>query len=213
MSFKGFAFRTFFGGKPWYKSVTAWAQVVLAVGEATAAALAAVNALDPEYIEKMQAATRGLWAVMSALGIRRAVPNGTTTAALIACLLLPLGCNTLTVITQLPDKPPVTVEVKMAGRSCIAAEVDPSTGKVNIITQQDGTSDWIVGRILPALGSMALMAYSSIPLIGDAIEMPGPDDVAGCQGFFTNVLDTEEKDNPVYEIVPIVEGNDALIVR
>ena len=108
------------------------------------------------------------------------------TVILIALLML--GCNSLAVTTQAPDQPPVTIKASTFGRGCIAAVVDPETGNVDIVSKQDGTSDWITGRVLPTLGSMALLALSGLPMIGSTIKLPGPSDISGCVGIF----DTDE---------------------
>ncbi len=210
MSFKGFAFRTFFGGKPWYKSVTAWAQVALAVAETVPPALAAAGLADRELMSLLTAWVERAWAVATAIGIRRAVgTNGKAIAAVGLVALLSLGCGKLTFTTQAPGGPPVTVEASYASRGCISAVVDPVTGKVDIIHKQDGTSDWIMGRVLPTLGAMVLTGLSGLPLIGD-ISIPEPSGIGGCTGIMAGKLDTGEKPNGesvVYELVPTDDGD------
>jgi len=128
--------------------------------------------------------------------------------AFIALAYFTSGCGKLTITTQAPEGDPVKVEARYAARGCVSVDVDPKTGVISIIHKQDGTSDWITGRMLPKLGSMALVAMSGIPLIGSSIPMPGPSDVGGCVGIMAKDLETVTKPdeaNAVYELVPIVE--------
>ncbi len=190
MSFKGFAFKTFFGGKPWYKSLVGWGLVVLTAAETAIPLAGELGLADPEQMSILTSYMEKLAVALAALGIRRRLPATGTIAAVSLVALLSLGCNTLAVTTQIPDQRPVTIKASTFGRSCIAAVVDPKTGDVDIVSKQDGTSDWITGRVLPTLGAMALMGLSGIPFIGDSITIPAPSDIGGCVGIFTDEPDT-----------------------
>jgi hypothetical protein len=190
MGIKAFAFKTFFGGKPWYKSVTGWSIVVLATAETVVPLVGEMGLADPAQMTVLTSYMEKLAAAMAALGIRRATTNGNgkKLAAVSLVVLLSLGCNSLSVTTQLPDKPPVTIKAQTTGRGCIAAEVNPTTGKIEIVTQQDGTSDWITGRIIPSITGLGIAILTGR---GGGDPMQGPDKEKGCNGIFTTVEDDD----------------------
>jgi hypothetical protein len=194
MSLKALAFKTFFGGKPWYKSVTGWAIVVLAAAETVVPLVGELGLADPAQMAVLTSYMVKLSAAMGALGIRRAVvPNGKAIAAVGLVALLALGCGTLTYTSTPTDGPPVTVKASYLSRGCVSLDVDPKTGKASIIHKQDGESNWAPWRVIPAMGAMVLVGLSGLPIIGDSITVPGPSDIGGCVGLFTNQPDTGEK--------------------
>ena len=110
--------------------------------------------------------------------------------ALVICiLLLALGCagNTITVYDQ-DGKATAEFEQRFGGRGCIAATADGS-GAVDVIVQQDGSTDWAGIRALPSLAQLALSAVFG-SRGGDPVGFDGPSGIAGCAGLFVD-LDEE----------------------
>ena len=113
------------------------------------------------------------------------------TAIVLLSALVAFGCSGVTVTTQGPQGAPITVKSNIGGRGCIAAEVDPATGTVNIVTSQDGTSDWAGVRAIPLLAQTALTTVlGAAP--GETVGMDGPSIVGGCDGLFVDELDVSE---------------------
>jgi hypothetical protein len=85
----------------------------------------------------------------------------------------------------------VTIEPGFYGRGCFDMEVERD-GDVRITLQQDGTSDWIIGRAIPAMGreiTVAALSFASAPwdLLRTALGLPTPrpeppSEIHGCQG-------------------------------
>lgn len=99
------------------------------------------------------------------------------------CCLLLAGCMTVEVYLpagQAQTAEPVpTVNAKIAGRGCIAAIVTPK--RAEIAAGQDGTSDWITGRVVAAVASIAGSIFGSDK--GDGV-LGGPSAVGGCDSLF-----------------------------
>ncbi len=206
MSFKGFAFKTFFGGKPWYKSMVGWGLVVLTVAETAIPLVGELGLADPEQMSTLTSYMEKLAIALAALGIRRRLPATGTIAAVSLVALLSMGCADVSIITRLPDKPPVTVDAHLGGRGAISAVVDPKTGKVEVTLCQDGTSDWILGRLFAVFGNLAAKMLAPIPILGDAVKMQGPSGVSGCDGLLPtkpSAPETVKSDGAVYELVPL----------
>ena len=137
MSFKGFTLGTLFGGKPWYRSMTAWAQVVLLAAETIVPALAALELADPEQMAALTSCMEKLWAVMTALGIRRAViPNGKAIAAVGLVALLSLGCGV--------HVGPTGLDVVLGGSFYTHVDKQADKGKGAAVEGEDasGASEW-----------------------------------------------------------------------
>lgn len=66
-----------FGGKPWFKSVTAWGLVVLVGVTSALGAMSDAQLLSPEKVATYSAWAQNIGMVMTALGLRRAAtaPN------------------------------------------------------------------------------------------------------------------------------------------
>ncbi len=94
MGIKAFAFKTFFGGKPWYKSMVGWGLVVLAVAETAVPMVGEMGLADPEKMGVVTSYMEKLAAALAALGIRRKLPATGTIAAVSLVALLSLGCVT-----------------------------------------------------------------------------------------------------------------------
>lgn len=87
----------------------------------------------------------------------------------------------------------ITVEPGFYGRGCVDVLVERD-GDVQITLQQDGTSDWIVGRAAPGAlreVAIALMGFATKPfeIIGSLLGLspaapPGPSETHGCGGLF-----------------------------
>lgn len=87
----------------------------------------------------------------------------------------------------------VSISPRLYARGCVDVVIEPS-GKVLVTVQQDGTSDWILGRITPRVISdsvAVVMAAVQAPL--DALmaafgiekpPVPPPSDVHGCGDLF-----------------------------
>lgn len=115
----------------------------------------------------------------------------------IICLitLFIFGCGSMTIKTQAPEGPPVTIKTSYAARGCIAVDVDPKTGVISIIHKQDGESNWAPWRVIPAMGAMVLVLMGKLPVIGGIIPVLGPSDTGGCVGIMADDLDVD-KDKP-----------------
>ena len=85
----------------------------------------------------------------------------------------------------------VILEPGFYGRGCFDVLVERD-GDVRVTLQQDGTTDWIVGRAIPAMGreiTVAALGFASAPwevvqaLLGRPPQPPAPpSDVHGCEG-------------------------------
>ncbi len=94
-----------------------------------------------------------------------------------------LGCANVEIRTQVPDEPPVIVKAHLGGRGAISAVVDPKTGEVDVTLCQDGTSDWILGRLFAVFGNLAAKIMAPIPILGEAVKMQAPSSISGCDGM------------------------------
>jgi hypothetical protein len=86
------------------------------------------------------------------------------------------------------------VDPSLYGRGCVAVEVTEGGQTIHVTVQQDGTTDWIVGRALPSAvreGVTAAMAFLNGPF--DVIKAalgrepappPPPSEIHGCGGLF-----------------------------
>ena len=88
----------------------------------------------------------------------------------------------------------VSIEPGFYGRGCFDVTVDRD-GEVAITLQQDGTSDWLIGRALPGVAreaAIGLTGFVTKPadiianLLGMApvVATPAPSDTHGCGGLF-----------------------------
>jgi hypothetical protein len=67
----------FFGGKAWFKSMTAWGLIVWATAEAVMGQICEAGILSPDACSSAGAIVSAAGAILAALGIRRAAtaPN------------------------------------------------------------------------------------------------------------------------------------------
>lgn len=122
------------------------------------------------------------------------------------CLALSLGCASGQIVFEFEpvqgniltgDKvrlTKMTVDPRFYSRGCVALEVEGD--EVRFAIQQDGTSDWVIGRAIPAMGrevALGLTAFAKAPidliqgLLGQTPSKPEPpSDVHGCGGLFTS---------------------------
>lgn len=63
------------------------------------------------------------------------------------------GCasNSITI----PGEYPITVEQSLYSRGCLAMDYEPTTQRVSVVIQQDGTSDFSVFRLVDSVADMA----------------------------------------------------------
>jgi hypothetical protein len=177
VNIKAFAFKSLFGGKPWYKSMVGWSILVLAVAE-TAVPLAGElglasaeqSAVLSSYLEKLAAA-------LAALGIRRKLPAHGNLAAVTLVAALSLGCNS--VILKKGD---VLVEGSGMGRGAI--ELTLEGNKVTALGCFDATTDWLSLRIIPAIVRGAVSIFFGRPDLG-ADSTSGPSAVGGCDALYS----------------------------
>ncbi len=103
---------------------------------------------------------------------------------------LVFGCANSSVNFTAADGSPVSVEQRFGGRGCIAVS-RPVDGSVDIIIQQDGSSDWSGVRAIPALVQIALATLFGNRGSEDA-GFAGPSDIQGCAGLFVDPVEEEE---------------------
>lgn len=183
MNLKALTFKTFFGGKPWYKSLVGWGALVLLVAETAVPAAGELGLADPDQMSILTSYMEKLSVLLGALGIRRRLPATGTIAAVSLVALLSLGCAKMVVTTVGPNGEPVTVELRTGGRSCVAATVN-ADGTVDAVGSQDASSDWLSLRIIPATLQTALVTFFGArepALVG----VSGPSTIGGCDGVFT----------------------------
>ncbi len=204
MSLKGFAFRTIFGGKPWYQSMVGWATLVLSVSEVAMPIIVEFGLIDPEMSGALQIKLRALSGALAGLGIRRRLPsNGTIAAVMLALAMLP-GCTTFELTVPGKDGASATIiKAQTAGRSCIVCEVDPSTGKTDCRLAQDASSDWIWGRIIPSVAGAVTAVVTGRGVAGGAA---GPSEVGGCDSLFTSEPDTDPEKTEALILTPSSPG-------
>lgn len=96
--------------------------------------------------------------------------------------LLGMGCAQSTVTMLDSSGDPITFKQGIGGRGCIAVSADLKGG-VDVIIQQDGSSDWGGVRAIPVLVRAAITAVfgNRDP---EANNVEGPSDLQGCAGLF-----------------------------
>ena len=101
----------------------------------------------------------------------------------ILLVLLLCSCATTEIVTYRPGTTEVAATVKATalGRACIAVDQRPTTGRLSITVEQDGTSDWSVSRLLAWLGDIAGNVFGG-KARSDGME--GPSSRSGCAGLF-----------------------------
>ena len=92
------------------------------------------------------------------------------------------GCANSSITVPVPDGEPIVIEQKMGGRGCIAVSTTDEGG-VDIIVQQDGSSDWAGIRVLPTIVKTALVTFFG-DRESDGVDFAGPSDIQGCAGLF-----------------------------
>lgn len=119
---------------------------------------------------------------------------------LCVCVAL-TGCMSSPTLIQINDAEGGLIrQIKLTpdlyGRGCLAFTVSPD-GEVEMLAQQDGTTDWIGIRILPAIGAEAVtaaLAIVSAPFeliqmaLGSVPEVPDPSAIHGCDGIFEEAV-------------------------
>lgn len=89
----------------------------------------------------------------------------------------------------------VKVDPQQYARGCVAFTVSEA-GAVDVLTQQDGTSDWIGIRVLPEIAQQVVLAALSFvnapfEIIAAALDQekttPPPSPIHGCGGIFEEV--------------------------
>lgn len=70
-------FKDLFGGKPWFKSVTAWGLVIFAAGSAAATGACEVGLLSSSVCETAMTVVQWTGGILVTLGLRKAAtaPN------------------------------------------------------------------------------------------------------------------------------------------
>lgn len=192
-------FRMLFGGKPWYKSMVGWAAITLLVAETAIPAIGELGLVDPEFMAALTTYMEKLAALLGVLGIRRRLPaSGTIAAVSVAALMLTLGCASYSI--EFIDKKgdPVVVESSLGGRGCLALTFDEN-GEVDLITQQDASSDWAGVRVIPTLAKVAITALFGDRSSGEGADFTGPSGIAGCKGLFESALG--EEDSHTHEVM------------
>lgn len=183
MNFQALAFKTLFGGKPWYRSIVGWGAFVLLMAETAVPAAAEFGLADEAMMVKLTYYLERLAAAMGILGIRRRLPaRGVAVAGTLALAVL-VGCggSTITMLDATGD--PVTIEQSMGGRGCIAVDIGADKS-VSVVLQQDASSDWAGIRVLPTIVKTALTTFFGNRDTSDGTGFSGPSDINGCQGIF-----------------------------
>lgn len=88
----------------------------------------------------------------------------------------------------------VVVDPSFYSRGCLAVDIQGGGENVSITIQQDGTSDWIVGRAAPGIARdavVAALAFLNAPfdIVKGLLEipptqLPEPSEIHGCGGLF-----------------------------
>ena len=92
--------------------------------------------------------------------------------------LLALGCASYEVQVTPPnfDAPTMVVKGHQYGRGCVAIDTQ-ADGSTSAIIAQDGSTDWIVGRMLHGLGELVAPVFGGN---NDPNAMQEPDAATGC---------------------------------
>jgi hypothetical protein len=109
--------------------------------------------------------------------------------------LLFLGCKSIVTIQPDPEAPPVmVVETVTYGRSCVAVDYKVH-GDMSFIVDQDGTSDWVLGRLFGWLGDVA----GGTPFGGSqqrsSSGMADPSAIQGCGFLFVDEFSDESSED------------------
>ncbi|KKN65234.1 hypothetical protein LCGC14_0484100, partial [marine sediment metagenome] len=82
---------------------------------------------------------------------------------------------------------PVVVEQSFFGRGSLAVKVDEQ-GVPHVVICQDGTSDWITGRLLAAFGNLAAKMMAPVPILGEMVKVQSPSDIQACSALYDKVV-------------------------
>ena len=104
--------------------------------------------------------------------------------------LLALSCATSSITFLDAEGDPITLEQQLGGRGCIAVNTDKSGG-IDVIMQQDASSDWAGVRVIPTLAQAVITAFfgSRDP---DGADYSGPSSIQGCAGLFSESLEEDD---------------------
>jgi len=185
---KALAFRTLFGGKPWYNSFMGWGLFVLIVTESIALALKESGVASAELVGSVTYYTERLSILLGAIGIRRQLPANKLLPVLCACLVM--GCGTSKMTFMDANNKPVTIEHKIGGRGCVAC--DSSADGMSCVMQQDASSDWAGIRVIPTLAKAIISAILPAGLGNAAPSFDGPSDIGGCDGLFGGKVEPDD---------------------
>ncbi len=102
---------------------------------------------------------------------------------LVLLVALLVGCaqNSITVMDA--DGEPVTFKQRLGGRGCIAAVYEQ--GRLDILIQQDGSSDWATLRTIPILAQTVIATIMGKPP-AEGESMKDPSNLRGCAGVFAD---------------------------
>lgn len=110
---------------------------------------------------------------------------------LLAILALSLSCARSTYSFNDKNDKPVAIEQTFYGRGSLAFEVDKE-GDPHLVVCQDGTSDWILGRLFVVLGNLASKMLAPVPILGEAVKMQAPSDVQACSALYDKVREADD---------------------
>ncbi len=121
-----------------------------------------------------------LWKFVNKLGLR----GGPTLCVLLALEIGIGGCGKMQIDMIDAQKEPVKIMLRAGGRSCLAATID-SAGTIDVIVQQDASSDWLSLRIIPTLVQGAITTFfGKVNPNPDGIS--GPSGIHGCGEILNN---------------------------
>jgi len=121
------------------------------------------------------------------------------TALLVLALTL-AGCGKSVITTLDKAGNPVTIANRIGGRGCIAITVDPASGSVDAVLQQDATSDWAGIRAMPIMLQTALATlFGNRDPAGGDTSFSGPSAIGGCDGIFEFTDEPEIAPEPLPE--------------
>jgi len=101
--------------------------------------------------------------------------------ASLALALALVGCASTELEVMRPGTTEVAARLHVSafGRACLVVEQRPTTGHLNVMVEQDGTSDWSVSRLL---GWVADVAGGVFGGERRAREQAKPSSSSGCAG-------------------------------
>ena len=122
-----------------------------------------------------------------------------------------VGCATSSITFTDKLGHEVTLKQKIGGRGCIALDRD-TEGNVEVIVNQDGSSDWAGIRALPIMAQVAITALMG-NRSGESAGFAGPSNIGGCDPLFASAGqndadDAEDQSAPSELRIKVVQPGD-----